>query len=258
MAGDLILTNGHIITSDPARPIAEAVAIRNGLITAVGANADALAEQRAGAEVIDLHGRTATAAFNDAHCHPMYVGFTAAAINARPEAMASINQLIGTVRERAASFPPDRWIRARGYDDARFDERRHPNRADLDVGAPEHPVIVVRACGHIAAVNSKALQLAGITAATRDPEGGVIDRDEHGEPTGILREIGDARRQRHHPAAERGRDCGRARPGRRPLPCGGRHERRGGGHPPPRGDGRLPDSPRPGRGRPAHLPDDDD
>jgi predicted amidohydrolase YtcJ len=184
----MILTNGHIITSDPARPVAEAVAIRNGLIAAVGTNADALAERRAGSEVIDLHGRTATAAFNDAHCHPMYVGFTAAAINARPEATTSINQLIAKVRERAASLPPDRWIRARGYDDARFDERRHPNRAELAAGAPEHPVVVVRACGHIAAVNSKALQLAGITAATRDPEGGVIDRDEHGEPTGILRE----------------------------------------------------------------------
>ena len=155
MAGDLILTNGHIITSDPARPVAEAVAIRNGLVAAVGANAEALAERRDGTDVIDLRGRTATAAFNDAHCHPMYVGFSAAAINARPEAMASINQLIAKVRERAASVPPERWIRARGYDDARFDERRHPNRADLDIGAPEHPVIVVRACGHIAAVNSE-------------------------------------------------------------------------------------------------------
>lgn len=188
MAGDLILTNGHLITSDPARPVAEAIAIRDGIIMAVGSNDDALAERRADTDVIDLHGRTATAAFNDAHCHPMNVGFAAAAINARPEATTSINQLVGKVRERAASFPPDRWIRARGYDDARFDERRHPNRADLDAGAPEHPVVVVRACGHIAAVNSKALQLAGITASTRDPEGGVIDRNEYGEPTGILRE----------------------------------------------------------------------
>lgn len=188
MAGNLILTNGHLITSDPALPVAEAVAIRNGVIAAVGTNADALAERRAGTDVIDLRGRTATAAFNDAHCHPMSVGFAAAAINARPEVTTSIRQLIGAVRERAANLPPDRWIRARGYDDARFDERRHPNRADLDAGAPEHPVIVVRACGHIAAVNTKALHLAGITATTHDPEGGVIDRDEHGEPTGILRE----------------------------------------------------------------------
>src|SRR5437763_259751 len=90
MAGDLILTNGHLITSDPALPVAEAVAIRNGIIAVVGTNADALAERRAGTDVIDLNGRTATAAFNDAHCHPMHVGFSAAAINARPEATASI------------------------------------------------------------------------------------------------------------------------------------------------------------------------
>ncbi|MHB8648129.1 MAG: amidohydrolase [Thermomicrobiales bacterium] len=188
MAGDVILTNGHLITSDAAIPVAEAVAIRNGIITAIGSNDDALAERRVGTEVIDLHGRTATAAFNDAHCHPMYVGFAAAAVNARPEATNSIAQLVARIRERAESQPPDRWIRARGYDDARFAEQRHPNRADLDLAAPEHPVFVVRACGHVAVANTKALQLAGISATTQDPEGGVIDRDEHGEPTGVLRE----------------------------------------------------------------------
>ncbi len=188
MAGDLILTNGHLITSDPAMPVAEAVAIRNGIIAVVGSNDDALAERRASTEVIDLQGRTATAAFNDAHCHPMYVGFAAAAVNARPEATNSIAQLVARIRERAESQPPDRWVRARGYDDARFAENRHPNRTDLDLAAPEHPVFVVRACGHIAVANTKALQLAGVTATTQDPEGGVIDRDEHGEPTGVLRE----------------------------------------------------------------------
>ena len=188
VAGDLILINGHCITSDPARPVAEAVAIRNGIIAAVGANDDALAERRAGTTVIDLKGRTTSAAFNDAHCHPMYVGFAAAAVNARPEATVSINQLIARIRERAEAVPTDRWIRARGYDDARFDEKRHPLRSDLDAAAPNHPVWVVRACGHVAVANTKALQLAGVTAGTPDPEGGVIDRDEHGEPTGVLRE----------------------------------------------------------------------
>lgn len=188
MAGDLILVNGNLITSDPARPTAQAVAIRNGIIAAVGSNDDALAERRAGTEVIDLKGRTATAAFNDAHCHPMNVGFVAGAVNARPEATESIAALVGKIRERAGGTPEGRWIRARGYDDARFAERLHPNRADLDAAAPEHPVWVVRACGHIAVANTKALERAGVTAATPNPEGGVIDRDEHGEPTGVLRE----------------------------------------------------------------------
>lgn len=188
MARDVILVNGNLMTSDPARPTAQAVAIRNGIIAAVGSNEDALAERRAGTEVIDLKGRTATAALNDAHCHPMYVGFVAASVNARPEVTESVAALVGKIRERAGSTPRDRWIRARGYDDARFAEKRHPNRADLDAAAPEHPVWVVRACGHIAVANTKALTLAGVTAATPDPDGGVIDRDEHGEPTGVLRE----------------------------------------------------------------------
>ncbi len=188
MANDLILINGNLITSDPARPAAAAVAIRNGLIAAVGTNDEALAERRAGTGVIDLKGRTATAAFNDAHCHPMGVGFAALAVDARPEATASIAALQGKIRERAAGFAPERWVLARGYDDARFAELRHPNRADLDAVAPDNPVWLVRACGHVAVANTKALQLAGVTAATRDPDGGVIDRDEHGEPTGVLRE----------------------------------------------------------------------
>ncbi len=188
MAGDIILTNGHILTMDTAQPIAQAVAIRNGLVAAVGTNADALAERRPGTEVIDLKGRTAAPAFNDAHCHPMGVGFALAAVNARPEVTGSIADLVGKIRERAAGQPRDRWIQARGYDDARFIERRHPNRADLDAASPDAPVAVTRACGHVLVANSRALQLAGITAATPDPEGGVIDRDAHGEPTGVLRE----------------------------------------------------------------------
>ena len=126
VAADLILTNGHILTMNPAQPTAEAVAIRNGIVAAVGSNADALAERRPGTEVVDLAGRTATPAFNDAHCHPMNVGFTAAAINARAEATPRIADLVDKVRARANGQPRDRWIIARGYDDARFAERRHP------------------------------------------------------------------------------------------------------------------------------------
>src|SRR4051812_45446962 len=105
----MILVNGNLITSDPERPNAEAVAIRNGLIAAVGSSADALAERRAGTDVIDLNGRTAIAAFNDAHCHPMYVGFTAAAVNARPEVTESVAALVGKIRERASNTPGGRW-----------------------------------------------------------------------------------------------------------------------------------------------------
>src|SRR5690606_39252305 len=76
----------------------------------------------------------------------------------------------------------------RGYDQARLEDQRHPNRADLDAVSPDNPVVIVRACGHIAVANSRALELGGIDRNTPDPMGGTIDRDEHGEPTGVLRE----------------------------------------------------------------------
>jgi predicted amidohydrolase YtcJ len=186
--GSLVLVNGHLITSDPRRPTARALAIRNGVITTVGTDGEVLSERRSRTETIDLRGRTATAGFNDAHCHPMWVGLSAAQIDARPEGMPSIQRLVERVRERASGLPPGRWILAWGYDDARFEERRHPTRVDLDAATVNHPVLLTRACHHVAVANGEALRLAGVTSATTDPDGGSIDRDGRGEPTGVLRE----------------------------------------------------------------------
>lgn len=188
MAGDIVLLNGHLVTSNRERPVAEALAIRGGVISAVGTNDEALAERTSSAEVVDLEGRTATPAFNDAHCHPMLVGLTASQLDASPEKIPGIEDLISNIKERAASESGERWILARGYDDARLKERRHPTRADLDAAAPGHPVFLTRACLHIGVANSEALRLAGITRETPNPADGVIDRDEHGELTGLLRE----------------------------------------------------------------------
>ena len=126
--------------------------------------------------------------FNDSHCHPMYVGFRLQQVNASSPPNISISDITRRVAEQCARTQPGEWVMARGYDQARLAENRHPNRQDLDAVAPDNPVIVVRACGHIAAVNSRAWRSAGITRDTPDPEGGTIDRDEHGEPTGVLRE----------------------------------------------------------------------
>ena len=92
------------------------------------------------------------------------------------------------VAEAGQSKAPGQWIVGRGYDQARLAEQRHPTRHDLDAVSPDHPVLLIRACHHIGVANSLALALAGVTAATPDPPGGTIDRDEHGEPTGVLRE----------------------------------------------------------------------
>ena len=188
MPGDLVLVNGRVRTMDAARPEASAVAIRMGRIVYVGDDAGAKEAAAPGSPVIDLAGRTATPGLNDAHAHPMSVGFALLDLDLSPERNASIVDLQRLVRETAATRPAGTWILGRGYDDARLAEGRHPARADLDAVAPDHPVILIRMCHHIGAANSTALRLAGVTRATPDPEGGIFDRDERGEPTGVLRE----------------------------------------------------------------------
>jgi predicted amidohydrolase YtcJ len=188
MTGDLLLVNGRVLTMDEAQPIASAIAIRNGIVAAVGSNSDARAAASPGSQVIDLRGRTATPGLNDAHAHPMGVGFAAAHLDLGSPPNRSIRDLVELVAAEVPKRPPGAWIIGHGYDQARLAEQRHPTRHDLDAVAPDHPVLLIRACYHIAVANSRALALAGISAGTPDPANGTIDRDEHGEPTGVVRE----------------------------------------------------------------------
>ncbi len=188
MSGNYLFVNGHVMTGELNQRPASAVAVREGRIVAVGSDSDVKAWNGPSTEVIDLAGRTMAPGFNDSHCHPMYVGFGLQQVNASTPPNVSISDITRRIAERVQETSPGMWVMARGYDQARLAENRHPNRQDLDAVAPDNPVIVVRACGHIAAVNSRALAIAGITRDTPDPEGGTIDRDEHGEPTGVVRE----------------------------------------------------------------------
>jgi predicted amidohydrolase YtcJ len=188
MRGNYLFVNGHVMTGELNQRPASAVAVREGRIVAAGSDSDVKEWGGPSTEVIDLKGRTMAPGFNDSHCHPMYVGFGLQQVNASTPPNVRIDDITRRISERVRETPPGIWIMARGYDQARLAENRHPNRQDLDAVAPDNPVVVVRACGHIAAVNSRALALAGITCNTRDPEGGTIDRDEHGEPTGVVRE----------------------------------------------------------------------
>jgi len=118
----------------------------------------------------------------------MGVGLALADLNLSTPPVQSILDIVEMIAAEARRRSPGTWIVGRGYDQARLAEQRHPTRHDLDAVAPDHPVLLIRACHHIGVANSRALALAGINAATTDPEGGTIDRDEHGEPTGVLRE----------------------------------------------------------------------
>lgn len=183
----LILHGGPILTMDPEHPNAEAVGIVGNRIATVGSLADVRA-LLPGAESFDLQGRLATPGLYDAHCHVMMTGFALDEIDISAEAAPAITDIQRLVAEVAAQTPPGTWIVGQGYDQASLAELRHPTRADLDAVAPNHPVLLWRSCHHIAAVNSAALHAGGVTATTDDPGDGRIDRDEHGEPTGVLRE----------------------------------------------------------------------
>ncbi|MDQ3514234.1 MAG: amidohydrolase [Chloroflexota bacterium] len=189
MRGDVLLLNGRVITMDPTNPAATAVAIRSGVVAAVGDDVTARSAAAPGSETIDLAGRTATPGFHDAHAHPMLVGFALADLDLASPPHHSIVDLTGLVRAETGRRPAETWIIGRGYDQARLAEGRHPTRHDLDAVSPDHPVMLIRACHHISVVNSRALALAGIGRDTPDPDGGTIDRDADGEPTGVVREM---------------------------------------------------------------------
>src|ERR671933_855707 len=106
--------------------------------------------------------------FGEAHNHMLGFGLTLAQVDAGYPAVRSIEQLKGALAERAAGTTPGQLVRARGYDDNKLDERRHPHRADLDAAVPGYPVIVTNASGHMSVVNTRALELAGIGRDTPD------------------------------------------------------------------------------------------
>lgn len=191
MLGDLVLINGRILTMDHERPSASAIAIRSGKIAAVGDDVMVRAAAAPGSEEIDLNGRTATPGLYDAHSHPGLVGQALGDLDLASPPNRSIADIQALVAQAASNQAPNTWIVGRGYDQARLEDQRHPTRQDLDAVAPDHPVILIRACHHIAAANSRALATAGISRNTPDPDGGTIDRDADGEPTGVVREAAE-------------------------------------------------------------------
>lgn len=137
-------------------------------------------------DVIDLQGRWVVPGFTDSHLHLMNLGVGLR--NLQLGEVRSVSELKTVLREQASKASADEWILGRGWDQDFFIEKRYPTRRDLDEAAGGRPVYLTRACGHLAVLSSKALELAGITKDTADPPGGVIDRDSYGDPTGVLRE----------------------------------------------------------------------
>ncbi len=187
-AADLILINGKIITVDEAFSNVEAVAVKNGMFLATGSTKEMKKFKGETTEIIDLDGKTVLPGLYDSHLHMVSTGATLQVINCRTPPMRSIADMAKTVGENTKKMKPGEWIIGRGWDQAKLSDHRNPTRYDFDKVAPDNPVYLVRTCGHLAVVNSKALELAKITKNTKDPVGGRIVRDEKGEATGMLEE----------------------------------------------------------------------
>ncbi len=171
---DLILFNGHIITSDPSLPVAEAVAIRRDRFFALGSNEDVRSLAGPLTRRMDLSGQTVVPGFIDAHCHPAEAG----RMHLRQVDcdLRSIRAIVAAIRERASRTPAGEWVLGFKYDDTKTAEGRFLTRDDLDAATRDHPVLISHRGGHSAFVNSMALERAGVNEQTPDPTGGRFDR----------------------------------------------------------------------------------
>ena len=186
---DLLLTNGHIITMDTP-PIVAAMAVRGGRILALGSAAELATCASSRTKVVDLGKQTVLPGLIDVHTHVMQwtKGLLRGEIDAGYPKVHSIAEIVTAVGERVKTSSAGSWIVGSSWDDSKLAEHRYVTRQDLDVVSPNNPVYMAHVSGHLAVANSAALRLAGITKDTPDPQGGVIERDSTGNPTGILKD----------------------------------------------------------------------
>ena len=180
---DVVVVNTRVYTSETAEPRAEAIAIKQGRFVAVGSTTDVKNLASRGTQIIDGAGMTVLPGFIDTHCHPSGVN-ELYSVNAN---VRTVKELQAALRKKAADTPPGFWIEAYMFDDTKLDVSLH--RKHLDEAVSDHPVEVNHRGGHTSFYNSKALELAGVTRQTPDPEHGRFFRDESGEPNGRVAEL---------------------------------------------------------------------
>lgn len=183
---DLIIKNGKIVTMNKKYPRADAAAIKDGRFVKVGSNDEVIKMKTENTEVIDLEGKMLIPGFIDSHVHFLDFGYSLSKVDLNG------SKCIDEIIERTTAFFENKelrdmdWITGRGWNQDIFDENRFLNRYDLDRISIERPIYMTRVCGHIAVVNSKALEIMGITKDSDQVDGGHIEFDEHGEPTGLF------------------------------------------------------------------------
>ncbi len=184
---DTVLINGKIITVDPKDATAEALAIKDGKIVAIGSNAGIKKMISWNVQVIDLAGSTATPGLIDSHCH-----FSGAdmlyELDLQYPQVKSVGDVLDKIKSAVATLRPREWVRGRGWDEGKLAELRYIYASDLDRVSPNNPVWITQTMGHYGTANSCAMKLANIAKATPNPAEGTIDRSPDGNPTGVLKE----------------------------------------------------------------------
>jgi predicted amidohydrolase YtcJ len=182
----LAILDANVITLNPKQPRAQAIAILNGKIIAVGSSEEIRKHTGRQTKVIHAKNKTVVPGFVDCHVHMTSLGWSLQSLDLR--SARSIKEIQQKLREHSRENPKKKWILGGRWDQEKFAEKRFPSRWDLDAAVNDKPVFLTRVCGHAGVVNTKALQLAGITAKTAVNEG-LIELDEpEGEPNGVLKE----------------------------------------------------------------------
>nr|WP_199077523.1 amidohydrolase [Pedobacter sp. ASV19] len=188
-----IYTNGKIITVDAANTIAEAVLVKDGKILAVGSAKDISKLKNSATQIVDLKGKTLVPGFVDGHSH--FMGLSrSSTVNLGSPPMGDVKNIADLVSriqdfKKQKNIAPGEWIDGFGYDQDQLEEKRHPNKEDLDVAFPDNPVTITNINGHMSVSNSYALKVSGIDENTPNPAGGAIERKKgSNEPTGLLQE----------------------------------------------------------------------
>jgi len=194
---EIIFTHGNIYTGviDTSAPLAaskraEAIAIRGDRILAVGKRDEVGKFKGPETKIIDLAGHFAMPGFNDAHMHLASAGLEK--LNVDLVGVKTLDEFRDRLRAKCDAAASGDWVVGEGWDETLWPVKVLPSRWDLDEVSGSHPVYLVRVDTHMAVANTRALQLASVTVASRDPDGGKIDRDDSGTPTGILREKAEA------------------------------------------------------------------
>jgi predicted amidohydrolase YtcJ len=183
---EIILYNGNILTINPKEPTAQALAIADGRLIAVGSNKDILRLATARTKKVDVGYKTILPGFIDTHTHPAYSGIKH--LKMVDCDLRSIKDIKEAIRQRAAITPKSNWVEGFKYDDTKTNEGRKINMADLDDAAPEHPVRITHRGGHTYYCNTLAFKMANIDESTPNPKGGEFEKTPDNKLTGCVKE----------------------------------------------------------------------